>query len=164
MHEWGHRTLVSFNNIVAPPSFFKVNLGVLEKDEARLHQQLSNRTKSCVFFPAVMSDLFFRVFDGWQGAYCPLHLPNSHTHRHTPSHEQVRQYANTRGTCGLDAFTLQSLTSLTACQDVGCSFSQLCLHICFSGSNRVSVGMKGVGVVKKRTFIFCSCNMWRAQR
>lgn len=127
--------------------------------------------KILLFFPRCDVRPVFKGSDGCQGAYCPLNLPkltdtytHTHIHSHTPLHEQVRQYANTHGTCSLDAFTLQSLTPLSASQDVGCSFSQLCLHICFSGCNRVSVSMKRVGVVKKKTFIFCSCNMWQAQR
>lgn len=101
-----------------------------------------------VFLPAVMSDLF-KASDGCQDfAHFFFFYQN---HRHIQTHDQLNMHVNrcTRGTCSLDAFTLQSLTLLTASQDVGCSFSQLCLHI-FSGSNRESVGMKGVGVEKKR--------------
>lgn len=154
MFEWGHRALVFFNTLTILPRLHSSRSILVWWKKMKLDCISSGETKQNLFvFCLLGCQTCFKASDGCQGAYCPLHLPNSqihtHTQRHTPSHEQVRQYANTRGTCSLDAFTLQSLTPLTASQNVGCSFSQLCLHICFSGCNRVIVGMTRVGVIKK---------------
>lgn len=110
--------------------------------------------KILLFFPRCDVRPVFKGSDGCQGAYCPLHLPKltdtyTHTHTYTATHHYMSRYVNMQTLMGL-AVLMHLLFSLW-------------LHW-VRDCNRVSVSMKRVGVVKKKTFIFCSCNMWQAQR